>query len=170
MKKPAQFWVKINTWETKRGRKNDLGLRHEAWRNAQELHQETLTPRLEVAQQAMSRWEKRARYPFGQDAGAVKMVAVSLDTLHVARASIGNQSTVGALVDVDGIRLVGYLQGYAAVWDDFMQVLGQPVEDQVPTNETSHFLHHDCQHYQFRPRNLFDPIRLTPPSIMYCKL
>lgn len=56
---------------------------------------------------------------------------ISPDPLDVERAFIRNQSSVRALVDVDGIRLVGYSHGYAAVWDDFLRLLGKPVEDKV---------------------------------------
>lgn len=56
---------------------------------------------------------------------------VSPDPLDVEKAFIRNRSSIRALVDVDGIRLVGYSHGYAAVWDDFLQVLGKPVEHKV---------------------------------------
>ena len=110
---------------------NDLGLRIKAWRQAQQLHQKGLAHRLGVTQQAVSRWESGQDIPSAKMLAQLRSLLVAPDPLDVERAFIRNQSTIRALVDIDGIRLVGYSHGYAAVWDDFLQVLGQPVEDKV---------------------------------------
>lgn len=110
---------------------NDLGLRIRAWRQGQQLHQKELAHRLGVTQQAVSYWENAKDIPSDKILAQLRSLMVTPDPLDVERAFIRNQSTVRALVDVDGIRLVGYSRGYVAVWDDFLQVLGKPVEHKV---------------------------------------
>lgn len=110
---------------------DNLGRRIKVWRQAQQLHQKELAHRLGVTQQAVSYWENSKDIPSAKTLAQLRSLMVTPDPLDVERAFIRNQSTVRALVDVDGIRLVGYSKGYAAVWDDFLQVLGKPVEDKV---------------------------------------
>jgi hypothetical protein len=48
---------------------------------------------------------------------------------------------------------VGYSHGYAAVWDDFLQVLGQPVEDRL-INEMQIFAGSDTLRHQIEKHEL----------------
>lgn len=95
------------------------------------MHQKELARRLGVTQQAVSYWENAKDVPSAKILAQLRTLMVTPDPLDVERAFIRNQATVRALVDVDGIRLVGYSRGYAAVWDDFLQLLGKPLEDKV---------------------------------------
>lgn len=110
---------------------DDLGRRIKAWRLAQELRQKELAHRLGVTQQAVSFWENGKDIPSAKTLAQLRALMRTPDPIDIDRAFIRNQSTVRALVAVDGIRLVGYSRGYASVWDDFLQVLGKPVEDKV---------------------------------------
>jgi transcriptional regulator with XRE-family HTH domain len=109
----------------------NLGRRLRIWRQAHQMHQKELAHRLGVTQQAVSYWENGRDIPSPKMVTQLRSLMVSPDPLEVEKAFIHNQSSVRALVDVDGIRLVGYSHGYAAVWDDFLQVLGKPVEDKL---------------------------------------
>lgn len=111
--------------------KDDLGRRIKAWRLSQQLGQKELAYRLGVSQQAVSYWENAKDIPSVRILAQLRSLMVTPDPLDVERAFIRNQSTVRALVDVDGIRLVGYSHGYSAIWHDFLQVLGKPVENKV---------------------------------------
>lgn len=109
----------------------DLGRRIRTWRLSQQLCQKELAHRLGVSQQAVSYWENSKDVPSVKIISKLKALMVSPDPLDVERAFIRNQSAIRALVDVDGIKLVGYSHGYSAIWSDFLQVLGKPVESKV---------------------------------------
>ncbi len=109
----------------------NLGPRIKAWRQAQHLHQKELAHQLGVTQQAVSYWENDRDTPSSKTLAKLRSLMIAPDPLDIERAFIRNQSTVRALIDVNGIRLVGYSKGYAEVWNDFLQVLGKPLENRV---------------------------------------
>lgn len=93
----------------------DLADQIKDWRKRSYLSQSDLAHRLNVSQQAVSRWENGLDTPSAEVLRRLIDLMTSDDELFVEAAFIRDQSTIRALVDTDGARLLCFSRGFEAL-------------------------------------------------------
>jgi DNA-binding XRE family transcriptional regulator len=110
---------------------NILPQRIRLWRRVNAVGQKDLAARLGVTQQAVSNWETGRDTPSQLIISKLMDLFSNSDELSIEKAFIRSQSTVRALIDVDGATLVGYSSGFERVWKEFCSLSGVALEDKL---------------------------------------
>ena len=110
---------------------NKISQQIKIWRHVNGLGQKDLALRLGVTQQAVSNWERNKDLPSQQIISKLKDLIATSNELLIDRAFISNQSTVRALIDLDGAKLVGFSFGFKNIWNDFCALYDMPLEEKL---------------------------------------
>ena len=102
-----------------------------AWRKAEGISQMALAAALGVSQQAVSMWERGTDRPSAAKMAEIRSLMAKTDPVRFERAFISNQTSIRSLFDTDGIRLVGYSEGFAKAWPLFTRFEGEALEDHL---------------------------------------
>lgn len=107
------------------------GRRLRAWRRLNNMKQAGLASLLGVSQPTVARWEKGLDLPSAERMNQIRdLVAGTLrDELALERVLIARQSTIRALMNLDGLTLSAVSAGYRALWPDFSTLIGKPLAD-----------------------------------------
>lgn len=110
---------------------NDLPRQIKDWRKRNYISQRDLASRLNVSQQAVSRWENGSDTPSANVLRRLIDLMTADDELFIEAAFIRDQTTVRALVDTDGARLLCFSRGFEALWPQFSLLKGVFLEDMI---------------------------------------
>lgn len=101
------------------------------WRRANLIKQSRLAAELGVSQQAVSAWERGLALPSPQVLARLRTMLHEAEPLLAECAAVKGQSTVRALIDADGARLLEYSRGFEKRWGDFCRLKGECLEDRL---------------------------------------
>ncbi len=99
----------------------EIGSKLRSWRKSNLVKQQVIASRLGVSQTAVSRWENGLEIPSPTIMGQLRTImAKSLqDDFLVDRLFIERQSSIRALFDIDGARLLCSSAGFQSLWPQF---------------------------------------------------
>jgi transcriptional regulator with XRE-family HTH domain len=121
-----------------------FGARLKRWRRANLVKQVSLAQDLGVTQAAISRWENEIDMP--SPMMARRLAQIMLRTANAATLEvrfIEQQSTVRALLDLDGTRLLASSKGFKTLWPKFAVMTDIPMADFL-IGESARLIHdHD---------------------------
>jgi transcriptional regulator with XRE-family HTH domain len=102
-------------------RSMEIGSKLRSWRKSNVVKQQVIASRLGVSQTAVSRWENGLETPSPAIMGQLRTImAKSLqDDFLVDRLFIERQSSIRALFDIDGARLLCSSAGFQSLWPQF---------------------------------------------------
>jgi len=105
------------------------------------MKQAALASLLGVSQPTVARWERGLDLPSPKRMNQIRdIVAGTLRDDHaLERLLIERQSSIRALLDLDGMRLSTVSAGYRRLWPEFSTMIGAPLADRV-INETRSIL------------------------------
>ena len=120
----------------------DLAAQIRTWRRVNLIKQSRLAAEFGVSQQAVSAWERGLALPSQQVLSRLRtMMARGLHAPLLADAAfVKGQSTIRALVDTDGARLMDYSKGFSLRWQEFCIFQGEYLEDRL-VNEIQSVIH-----------------------------
>lgn len=110
---------------------NDLGNKIKHWRKRNYISQQHLAYLINVSQQAISRWESGKDIPSAQCLARLTELMRNNEELLIEKSFIADQSTIRALIDTDGGRLLGYSKGFEFIWPSLAKLEGEFLEDKI---------------------------------------
>lgn len=110
-----------------------LGRKLKDWRRLNNMKQAGLASLLGVSQPTVSRWENGEDLPSPACMCRLRdILAGSLrDECALERLLIARQTSIRALLDLDGMRLDSVSIGYRQLWPDFSALIGVPLADRL---------------------------------------
>jgi len=117
-----------------------LGRQLAAWRRSEGIAQADLALRLGVSQQAISLWERGKDAPDKNNLGKLKDIMRTSSSLAVENAFIKDQAAIRALVNFDGVEILGTSMGFKTIWPLLGQLGARPLEDKM-TGESGRLVH-----------------------------
>ena len=115
----------------------------QAWRRSEALTQAQIAERLGVSQQAISCWERGIDVPGPRRLGLIRSLIEQANDIAVEKACIRDQSSIRALMDPDGVRILQCSAGFVNLWPDFSQMAGLPLEERLVGEAAE--LHHQAE-------------------------
>jgi transcriptional regulator with XRE-family HTH domain len=111
------------------------------WRRLNDMKQAGLASLLGVSQPTIARWERGLDQPSTERMHQIRdlMAGTLRDECALERLLIQRQSSIRALIDLDGMRLTTASLGYRQLWPQFATLVGVPMADKV-INETRSIL------------------------------
>jgi len=101
------------------------------WRRLNYLTQHMLAAKLKVTQQSISAWERGLDEPSARVRSQLRGLMSAASEVNKERAFIRDHSTIRALTDVDGVRLIGYSAGFQKAWPEFCEMEGVYFEEKL---------------------------------------
>ena len=127
-----------------------IGARLKLWRRANMVKQSALAHDLGVTQAAVSRWENELDMPSATMVRRLQdLLTRTNDSALPERRFIERQSTVRALFDFDGVRLIASSKGCSALWPGFSEMTEVPLADSM-VGETASLIHERDYQRQIR--------------------
>lgn len=111
--------------------KTDLSESLNRWRRANHIKQSHLASSLGVSQQAISAWERGTCLPSPTILARLRAMMRSTEPLNLDLAFIRNQSSIRAIIDLDGFIVLENSAGFANIWSDFLPQRGLALEDRL---------------------------------------
>jgi transcriptional regulator with XRE-family HTH domain len=112
---------------------DDLSQIIRRWRKANGVKQGALAVKLGVSQAAVSRWENGLDQPSTEVYSAIRsLIGKSpVSPIGIEQQIISKLPGMRALVDLDGMRLLGTSQAFKAVWSELVAAEGQMLADHL---------------------------------------
>jgi transcriptional regulator with XRE-family HTH domain len=103
------------------------------WRRLNNMKQAGLASLLGVSQPTVARWERGLDHPSGERMLQIRdlMAGTVRDECALERLLIQRQSSIRALIDLDGMRLTSASVGYRQLWPQFATMIGVPLADKA---------------------------------------
>jgi transcriptional regulator with XRE-family HTH domain len=102
-----------------------------SWRKFERISQAALAAELKVSQQAVSMWERGADRPSPAKMAEIRALMAKTDPVRFELAFIRQQQSIRTLFDTDGVRMIGYSEGFAKVWPQFTRFENYALEDHL---------------------------------------
>lgn len=125
-----------------------FGARLKLWRRANLVKQVSLAQDLGVTQAAVSRWENEIDTPSPVMARRLaELMSRTRDPARPEMRFIEQQSSVRALFDLDGARLLATSKGFRTLWPKFAAMTDTPMADFM-VGESASLIHDQDYHRQ----------------------
>jgi len=109
------------------------GEKLKTWRRMNNMKQAGLASLIGVSQPTVARWEQGIDRPSDVRLRQIRdlMAGSVRDEFALERLLIARQSTLRALIDLDGMRLETVSLGYRQIWPEFSNLIGTQLADQI---------------------------------------
>lgn len=109
------------------------GEKLKSWRRMNNMKQAGVASLIGVSQPTVARWEQGIDRPSEIRLRQIRdlMVGSLRDEFALERLLVARQSTLRALLDLDGMRLETVSKGYRQIWPEFSNLIGTQLADQI---------------------------------------
>lgn len=112
---------------------NLWGEKLKTWRRMNNMKQAGVASLIGVSQPTVARWEQGTDQPSDMRIRQIRDLIFGSfrDEFALERLLIARQSTLRALLDLDGMRLEAISKGYRRIWPEFSNLIGTQLADHI---------------------------------------